>query len=570
MADSADSTLSVLVFSALAIYTIRLFIAFRRNVRAVGNHPGYRTILFGNSFIANLLPRIPGVTQGRMTLWRLKHKGYQMDDPYFCYSFARQVYMWPKSSFGFRMADAAAIKEVTSSRTRWTKAAQQYQLLRYFGDNILITEGDEWKRHRRTANPAFSERNNRMVWNEAVRIVNDMFKNDWQDRPEIVVENCVDITMRLALLVIGSAGFGRSISWESDLQIPPGHHMSFKDALHVVSTGLFWKLVIPEWAMCLTQKWRTINQAFSELDEPEKISERHDLFSNLLVASEEEADGSKKLSDSDLRGNIFIFMLGGHETTAHTLCFCFGLLALYQDEQDNLFQHINSVLSDGRPPTYEDMGALTYSLAVLYETLRLFPPVIAIPKTCAEATTLATSTSSGERRVVAVPKGSLINLHIAGLHCNPKYWKDPLEFRPRRFLEDYNRDAFLPFSGGARSCIGRRYIFETESIAFLTKIIQNYKIEVKEEPQFAHETFAKRRERVLDCKYGITLSIKYTNLSVEYGASNGYIALKSFVQFKNLNRLTPCNTQSFLAIEGEGIQPLNAIRHVKEWVVHRK
>lgn len=38
-----------------------------------------------------------------------------------------------------------------------------------------------------------------------------------------------------------------------------------------------------------------------------------------------------------------------------------------------------------------------------------------------------------------------------------KYWDDPHRFNPARFLGDWPRDAFLPFSGGVRSCLGRRY-----------------------------------------------------------------------------------------------------------------
>lgn len=38
-----------------------------------------------------------------------------------------------------------------------------------------------------------------------------------------------------------------------------------------------------------------------------------------------------------------------------------------------------------------------------------------------------------------------------------RYWQDPLVFNPERFLGNYNKDAFIPFSVGARSCIGRRY-----------------------------------------------------------------------------------------------------------------
>ncbi|TDL22809.1 cytochrome P450 [Rickenella mellea] len=513
-------TVWLLIVSSTALYVIRLYVEFRRNVKAIGDCPGYRILLLGPGFLARFLPQIPVSrgrmniwrSRGRMNLWRSKHKDFE----YFGSDIYSVVDIWPKSTCQFRVADPSAIKEITSSRTRFPKPVEAYRVLNFYGDNIIATEGDEWKKHRKVANPAFSERNNRMVWDETVKIVNDMFQNAWRDQKEVVVDHCVDVTLTLALLVIGTAGFGRSISWESDLQIPPGHQMSFKEALHIVSNGMFWKLIVPEWAMEFTQRLRNIKLAFSELqlymqdmiDErknAEKKVERYDLFSSLLDASDEESDGFAKLSDSELRGNIFIFMLAGHETTAHTLCFCFALLALYQDEQETLSKHIDSVLTGGRAPTYEDMGTLTYSMAVFYETLRLFPPVNGIPKKCEEDTTLATTTTTGEKLLVALPKGSSISLHIPGLHYNPKYWKDPYEFKPKRFLEDYNRDAFLPFSSGARSCMGRRF-FETEGIAILTSIIQKYKIEVKDEPQFANETFDERRERVLACKNGLTLT----------------------------------------------------------------
>ena len=80
-------------------------------------------------------------------------------------------------------------------------------------------------------------------------------------------------------------------------------------------------------------------------------------------------------------------------------------------------------------------------------------------------------TESG--KPLPVPKGTMLALMIYAIHHNrtwerhftrnhrvifpsAKYWPDPHEFRPDRFLGDYNKDAFLPFSAGARGCIGRR------------------------------------------------------------------------------------------------------------------
>ena len=48
--------------------------------------------------------------------------------------------------------------------------------------------------------------------------------------------------------------------------------------------------------------------------------------------------------------------------------------------------------------------------------------------------------------------------------------------------------------------------FETEGIAILTMLISKYKIEIKEEPQFAAETFEERKARVLKCRGGLTLT----------------------------------------------------------------
>jgi hypothetical protein len=113
-----------------------------------------------------------------------------------------------------------------------------------------------------------------------------------------------------------------------------------------------------------------------------KAEERYDLFSGLLDAAQDEAGSEAALSDDELiglyslsdhsafievvlpplLGNMFIFLLAGHEvgsfpsssrivplqflqTAAHTLCFSFALLALYPGEQERLYQHIKGVMS---------------------------------------------------------------------------------------------------------------------------------------------------------------------------------------------------------------------------------
>jgi hypothetical protein len=60
-------------------------------------------------------------------------------------------------------------------------------------------------------------------------------------------------------------GFGRKISWQDDVVLPAGHQITFKDALHVVTTDIFLKLIVPDRALGLTKRLNNVRVAFNEL-----------------------------------------------------------------------------------------------------------------------------------------------------------------------------------------------------------------------------------------------------------------------------------------------------------------
>ncbi|KAN0127113.1 cytochrome P450 monooxygenase [Lactarius tabidus] len=497
----------LVLLSLLAVYLVQTLLEFRRAIRSVGHLSGPRLLISPAWFLGHLLRRAfpPIRLVSRHGSWMLR-KGYQ-DFTAAGQDAIAMISLIPRTTTVIYLADAVAIKEVTSSRARFPKPLEIYAALSIFGGNIIASEGEEWKRYRTITAPAFSERNTRLVWDETLLIMFDLFDNVWGDKPEIVLDHCVDITLPIALFVIGVAGFGRQVTWSSDLTVPPGHQMTFKDALHIVSSNLFLKISLPRWTTNLTEYTRKVDLAFNELKQymvemvnarrnAETKGEHHDLFSGLLDASDNDLDGAAAITEEELIGNMSVFLLAGHETTAYTLCFTFALLALYPDEQERLYQQIKSIMADlDGMPTYEDMNRFTFSLAVLYETLRMFPPVPSLPKKAAEDTTLTVNNADGGKTTFPVPAGTEIFFHIPAMHYNPRYWKDPNAFRPERFLEDWPRDAFLPFSLGARACLGRRF-FETESIAAITMMMLRYRVEVKEEPEFVSETFEQRFARV--------------------------------------------------------------------------
>ena len=138
------------------------------------------------------------------------------------------------------------------------------------------------------------------------------------------------------------------------------------------------------------------------------------------------------------------------------------------------------------------------------ETLRLFPPVVFIPKVNVDDVTFTTTNAAGEKGTIPIPRGSYITICTPALHHNPRYWEEPDKFKPARFLGSYNRDAFLPFSAGPRGCIGRGFA-ETEGVAVLTLIMSRYKVEVREEARFKGETFEAKKKRLLKSVHSLTV-----------------------------------------------------------------
>lgn len=59
-----------------------------------------------------------------------------------------------------------------------------------------------------------------------------------------------------------------------------------------------------------------------------------------------------------------------------------------------------------------------------------------------------------------LPKGATVLINVINLHRNPELYLNPLDFNPENFNQEnvakrpkYN---FIPFSGGARNCIGKK------------------------------------------------------------------------------------------------------------------
>jgi cytochrome P450 len=266
------------------------------------------------------------------------------------------------------------------------------EVLELFGKNVDTVNGEDWARHRKLTAPCFNERVSSFVWAEALRQATSMLSG-WLGEPQGKVSTLVDDTRIVALHVLSAAGFGVSHDFHGGARIlTKGHTLSYVDALMVVLDlipsiivdKMPWLKSIPDFA--LPKKVKTILEGTREfrlymdemLDGERKImaenpgTAKPNLVSTLIRTSDESKAGgdrsSVRLTDDEIKGNMFIFNLAGHDTTANTLAYAIALMAVHPEVQEWVLEEVESVLKEngeGRLVYEELFPKLKRCLAVM-------------------------------------------------------------------------------------------------------------------------------------------------------------------------------------------------------------
>jgi cytochrome P450 len=152
--------------------------------------------------------------------------------------------------------------------------------------------------------------------------------------------------------------------------------------------------------------------------------EADDLVGRLLAARDP-ATGDR-LDDTEVREQVLLFLLAGHETTATALTFALHLLGRHPEVQRRVRDEAREVLGD-RAPTAADAASLARTTRVVKEALRLYPPLYGIGRR-----TGADGTVGGYR----LPAGSVVLVSPWATHRHPRHWPHPDRFDPDRFVPD--------------------------------------------------------------------------------------------------------------------------------------
>jgi cytochrome P450 len=173
-----------------------------------------------------------------------------------------------------------------------------------------------------------------------------------------------------------------------------------------------------------------------------------DVLSMLLLARDEDGSG---MSDLSVRDEAMTLFLAGHETTANALAFAWYLVAKNPEVFAKMRAEVDAAIGD-RPPAFEDLPRLPYTLQVLKESMRLYPPAYLLGRQAIRDVTVG-----GHR----LPAGTIVMINILAMHRRPDVFPDPERFDPERFEVEAEkklpRGAFIPFGAGSRICIGNHF-----------------------------------------------------------------------------------------------------------------
>lgn len=215
-----------------------------------------------------------------------------------------------------------------------------------------------------------------------------------------------------------------------------------------------------------------VKQSSSESDSNSRNKKYNTFLDVLLNATYE--DG-KKLSEGDINEEVNTFLFEGHDTTAAAINWALHLLGSHPDVLKKAQEELDDVFgSTDRPPTMEDLKKLQYLQCVIKESLRLFPSVPIFGRTLLEDCYIGG---------FKIPKGVNAMIIPYALHRDPRYFPDPEEFRPERFMPENsdkkNAYAYIPFSGGPRNCIGQKFALIEEKV-LLSSILRRFQLEAKQ------------------------------------------------------------------------------------------
>ncbi|XP_064011539.1 thromboxane-A synthase isoform X2 [Pogoniulus pusillus] len=378
-------------------------------------------------------------------------------------------------------------------------------------DSILCLRDDRWKYVRSILTPAFSDIKLKEVTpliNQACDVLLCNLKVYADSGKAFDIQRCYNC---FTLDVVGSVAFGTEVDSQKNPDDPfvkncrTFFEMSlFKPLLLLILSFPF--IMIPLLRILPNKKQKelngffiqTIKNAIAFRQQQDAAQRRRDFLQWMLdsrpssdslaagcfdVTNASAAPGQNEaslagrapsekvqqmLTEDEIAGQAFLFLIAGYETTTSTLSFATYLLATNPECQERVLQEVDDFSAKHMVPDYQNVQELPYLDMVIAETLRMYPPAFRFTREAAKDSLVL-----GQH----IPAGAVIEVAVGHLHHNPEFWPEPEKFIPERFTEEARKEqhpfAYLPFGAGPRGCIGMKMgLLETKIT--LLRILQKF------------------------------------------------------------------------------------------------
>jgi cytochrome P450 len=340
---------------------------------------------------------------------------------------------------------------------------------RLFGPNVFNMPNLTWKPRRRTLQPLFTKRHVATFSGHMAQAAEEL-AGTWAVGIEVDLDAEI---RRLTLRVIGRSVFG--VDFGTNDAIGP----ATETVLKYVTNRSLSVVRAPVW-LPTPQRSRfraamaTLHSVIDDAVAACRADPDRDAELIRLLIDARDPETGQPLTDKDIRDELLVFLLAGHDTTSTTLTYALWALGHHRDMQARVAEEAAAVATD-RPLSVEDVPSLPYTMQVLHEALRLCPPAPAIGRMAMRDVVV-----DGFR----VPAGTNLVIGVYALHRDPTLWDDPARFNPDRFdptlARVRNRWQFLPFGAGPRSCIGDHFAM-LEAVLGLASLVRAIDVTSRED-----------------------------------------------------------------------------------------
>ncbi|WP_245939847.1 cytochrome P450 [Stenomitos frigidus] len=364
-------------------------------------------------------------------------------------TFTTRVLGWQSPPVVF-FGDPTAIAQIfTAPAGRFELGKVTHVFRPLTGDQSLIMlDGDRHQRQRQLLMPSLHGDRMR-TYGQLICDITRQVIGDWTlHQPFSIRASMSEISLQVILRVV----FGMT---------PGVRYQQLKQLLHTLlesvtsslySSQFFFPFLQQNlgawspWGAFLQQQQHIDALVYAEIQERRSHVDpaQEDVLTLLLSARDEDGQG---MTDQELRDQLMTLLLLGHETTASSLSWAF----YWVHEQRSVLKQLREELEPlGQEPDPDRLAQLPYLTAVCKESLRIYPiALISQPRKVKEPVQIGDNTFD---------PGTILIPCIYLAHRRAQTYPNPEQFRPERFLhQKFSPAEFLPFGGGARSCIGAAF-----------------------------------------------------------------------------------------------------------------